>query len=440
MLALHLLLVLVQLLKINNVKCGSSESGSSAGLSESGSSSGSSGSRSYESSYESGSYESSYESGSKESSYESGSYESSYESGSQESSYESGSGSGSKSRDFSTSLEEEVENRQRRKKDDQGSQSYSNSGSSESRNSENFASIASGESSEEAWNCQCGKRNKNADRNRIIGGKETKKHEYPWLVRLAHGCPGQSESGGGLCTGALISDRHIITAYHCLHKSGQAKPCDHSNGKRRAYIGAHYVDFTTNGTNDARYDLPLKKYAFPPNAGKLNEKHKDRNDLAVYKLDKPIKFSEKVYPICLPKKKKSYAGKKAIAAGWGDYRRGNFKNSKVLRSVELDVMKAKSIYDSIFFTKTEKNEEGQWKDPCSGDSGGPLMYPDKNNEDRYSLIGVVYGGGYSCDGNKLMRGAKNNDQKWTKVSEFLDWIEDLLEEDDADMCAYDHSD
>jgi len=31
-------------------------------------------------------------------------------------------------------------------------------------------------------------------------------------------------------------------------------------------------------------------------------------------------------------------------------------------------------------------------------------------------------------------------QKWTKVSEFLDWIEDLLEEDDADMCAYDHSD
>ena len=31
------------------------------------------------------------------------------------------------------------------------------------------------------------------------------------------------------------------------------------------------------------------------------QKHKDRNDLAVYKLDKPIKFSEKVYPICLPK-------------------------------------------------------------------------------------------------------------------------------------------
>ena len=39
-------------------------------------------------------------------------------------------------------------------------------------------------------------------------------------------------------------------------------------------LGAHYVDFTTNGTNDARYDLPLKKYAFPPNAGKLNEVNK----------------------------------------------------------------------------------------------------------------------------------------------------------------------
>jgi len=336
----------------------------------------------------------------------------------------------------SSEIESDLEAESGSHSSDSKSKSRSGSGSSD------YGSYHDSSHSSEEWNCECGKRNKKGKgKNRIIGGSETRAHEYPWLVRIAHGCVGFTQNTG-MCTGALISDRHIITAYHCL---GQGKPCDHSDGRRVAYIGAHYVDFNRQESPDARYILPLTKFETPPYAGKLpyRKKHlsaedKKVNDLAVYVLEKPVKFSETVYPICLPKRERDYGGKRAIAAGWGDYRRGYFENSFVLRSVELEVMKAKSVFETLFFTKTEKNEKGEWKDPCSGDSGGPLMYKDKKNDGRYTLIGVVHGGGYNCDRDKLMQGHVNTDQKWTDVSYFSDYLKDLLKDDKADMCAFDH--
>jgi len=405
------MLIIVQLLNIDNVRGGSSKSSSSSG----------SGSHS-------GSYESSLDSDSESSS--------GYNTKSSSSSSSSG------SRSYRSYLDS-----------DSGSSSGYNTKSSESSSSsgpgshsgsyESYLDSESGSGSgSKLRTCQCGKKNKSGNgRNRIIGGSETKPHEYPWLVRIIMGSTGEGDCGGK-CTGALISDRHIITAYHCIANLQKTpwKPCDHSDGTAQAYIGAHYVDGLSK--NDATYIQTLKKFEFPPHAGKLDEKHTDHNDMAVYILDKPIRFSEKVYPICLPKRKRNYSGKKAIAAGWGGYRPGLHPNSKVLRSAQLEVTRDKSIYDAIFFTKTEKNKEGEWKDPCGGDSGGPLMYPDKINNKRYTLIGVVYGGGYNCNEDKIFDrgdlGPGPDDQMWSKVSNFLDWIENLLKEEDADMCAYDY--
>jgi len=56
-------------------------------------------------------------------------------------------------------------------------------------------------------------------------------------------------------------------------------------------------------------------------------------------------------------------------------------------------------------------------------------------------VGIA-GGGYNCNEDKIFDrgdlGPGPDDQMWSKVSNFLDWIENLLKEEDADMCAYDY--
>merc|ERR1712088_515726 len=53
-----------------------------------------------------------------------------------------------------------------------------------------------------AEECNCGKENV---ANRISGGSYASPNQYPWMVRLQMGCGG-----------SLISDRHVLTAYHCV--------------------------------------------------------------------------------------------------------------------------------------------------------------------------------------------------------------------------------
>lgn len=53
--------------------------------------------------------------------------------------------------------------------------------------------------------CDCGEANTS---NRIVGGEETERHEYPWQVGLFVGA-------NHLCGGTIISSRHVLTAAHC---------------------------------------------------------------------------------------------------------------------------------------------------------------------------------------------------------------------------------
>merc|ERR1712002_764609 len=52
--------------------------------------------------------------------------------------------------------------------------------------------------------CNCGVENV-PSANRISGGSYASPNQYPWMVRLHVGCGG-----------TLISDRHVLTAYHCV--------------------------------------------------------------------------------------------------------------------------------------------------------------------------------------------------------------------------------
>jgi len=316
--------------------------------------------------------------------------------------------------------------------------SYEYESSSESSSEEGESDKNKGESSsgthfeegplesENEISCNCGQPRKAKVQNRIIGGSETAKYEYPWLVRIYGGCVKM------FCTGSLISDRHVITAYHCLRRKGE-KPCDHSDGERMAVIGAHFLDPRTKKTDGRK--IPLKEYRFPKYAEfKPGDGDPRTHDMAIYVLSEPVKFTRNIYPICLPKIERDYKGEMGIAAGWGDYRVGDHSNSDVLRHVQLEVYKKMKKHDKMFTTLVKKNKDGLYQDPCKGDSGGPLMWT--NKDARKVIIGTVNGGGYDCDKNKLAKGKK---QRWNSVSSHLDWIKKVLNEDkDTPMCAYDY--
>jgi len=239
----------------------------------------------------------------------------------------------------------------------------------------------------ERFQCKCGQWNRQKFAgNRIIGGSVTYENKYPWMVRIDGGCTGK-------CTGTLISDRHILTAFHCMAGSGR-KPCDHSKGDRIAYIGGHYVSSFADPrsgkrVHDAEYSMPLTKMTYPKHQ-RFNLKNKQSHDLAIYTLEKPVKFSKHVSPICLPKiGDRPKQGDLAVAAGWGDYLIGKNPNSHVLREVTIKLGKNLAAIPKAFTTKVEINANGEPMDPCNGDSGGPLMW--KNNEGRMAVIGTVHG-------------------------------------------------
>ena len=48
---------------------------------------------------------------------------------------------------------------------------------------------------------------------RIVGGSETEPNEFPWVVGLTDRRLRQP-----FCGGALISNKHVLTAAHCLER------------------------------------------------------------------------------------------------------------------------------------------------------------------------------------------------------------------------------
>merc|ERR1719430_2385385 len=249
----------------------------------------------------------------------------------------------------------------------------------------------------------CGKiPDKHFASGRIIGGQEASPHQYPWMVKLGLTC--------GKCGGTLISNKHVLTAGHCVDertkwKSSHVNYVTLGDHKCQDYDDGELIIAVKDTKLHPKYNMTtVDGLAEDDYFGGLQQHDVVLYDFAVITLNTSISFSSTILPACLPRNSKSeYAWAQAQTSGWGiNYdSEGERVDVNELMAVSLTVLpeslcKNATEYESQLDKKyfdasqmlcvgsTEKNQKGVWE----GDSGGPLIIRDIETL-QYTLIGVA---------------------------------------------------
>ncbi|KAM9094836.1 tryptase isoform X2 [Sarcophilus harrisii] len=201
---------------------------------------------------------------------------------------------------------------------------------------------------------------------RITGGQASRITRWPWQVSLQY-------KYYHLCGGSLIHSEWVITAAHCFQK--------------------------------------------PP------------KDIALAKLNSPVRFKETIQPICIPPSMMFFENVTMCwATGWGEINEDiPLRRPWILQEIQIPLIDQKTcekyyhmgmpfvetpvIYDDMLCAGSLLER----KDSCRGDSGGPLVC--KVNEIWYQAGIVSWGVG--C-GDPRFPGI------YTNVSFHTDWIKSVI--------------
>lgn len=245
---------------------------------------------------------------------------------------------------------------------------------------------------------------------KIVGGEPAKLGAWPWIALI-----GYRDSFGTnsfKCGGALITQRHVLTAAHCIRTD-----------LKFTRLGEHDLNIETE---TSYVDIDVVKSTRHPNYNSRD----GHSDLAVLRLARGAPFTNLIRPACLPStpqlRAKSYVNYTPFVAGWGKTQEGG-KSAQILQELQIPVH-ANAVCKDRYQRLNRLVSAQQFdqavicagvlaggKDTCQGDSGGPLMIPEPfQGGVRFYVIGVVsYGIGCA---RPEVPGI------YTSVANFMDWI------------------
>ncbi|GFX86002.1 proclotting enzyme [Trichonephila clavipes] len=213
------------------------------------------------------------------------------------------------------------------------------------------------------------------------------------------------------CGAALVTQRHVITAAHCVVTGRSVTTM--SPRQLTVRLGAH--DLRDNNEADAidiSVDAVRRHEQFDPRTYK--------NDIAVLRLSRPVQFSNATSPVCLPYdslRNEDLTGKTSTVTGFGTIA-FNGPSSDVLMEASFDIqdqeycrrayIRELNITEEYMCAGTADGS----KDSCQGDSGGPLVTVGKEN--RYYLVGVVSFGKLCAQ--------PGYPGVYTRVTKYLTWL------------------
>ncbi|XP_075223836.1 uncharacterized protein LOC142325689 [Lycorma delicatula] len=241
---------------------------------------------------------------------------------------------------------------------------------------------------------------------RVVGGDEALPGRWPWMAAIFLHGPRRTEFW---CGGSLIGPKHILTAAHCTRDTRQ-RPFN----ARQFTVRLGDVDLRRDDEPSSPQTYHVSEVRAHPRFSRVGF----YNDIAVMVLERPVRRSRYVIPVCLPPHRlrdDTFIGQNPTVVGWGTTYYGG-KESTIQRQVALPVWKNEEC-DRTYFQPITENficagyKEGG-KDACQGDSGGPLMLKKDNH---WMQIGIV------SFGNKC--GEPGYPGVYTRVTQYLDWID-----------------
>lgn len=274
----------------------------------------------------------------------------------------------------------------------------------------------------------CGFRNSNGVGFRITGNNdhEAEYGEFPWMVAvLKEEQASEQTLNVYQCGGSLIHPSVVITAAHCV------------NGKVPSTLKVRAGEWDTQTKNElyAHVDSDVQDIVVHQEfyRGGLF------NDVALLFLKTPIQPKEHISTVCLPPQNFNFDNSQCFASGWGkDVFGKEGKYQVILKKIDLpvvphDICQAKfreTRLGTRFRLHTSFLCAGgvEGKDTCKGDGGSPLVCPIPGKGDHYYQAGIV-AWGIGC-------GENGTPGAYVKVSEFRNWVDDLMISRGYDTSTY----
>lgn len=251
---------------------------------------------------------------------------------------------------------------------------------------------------------------------RIVHGQEVQPGEraYQVSIQLNFGDRlADSSKMTHFCGGALLSDRWVITAAHCM-KGQEAK-----NLK------------VVSGTIDITDTTSLKNKVLRIVRSDYNDINK-KNDFALLELDldspdnldRVTNHVKKNVSLCPETFEPE--GTDCTVSGWGHLKSKGSSVPSVLREVSVRVLHGETCAKMLKRYPWDSSDRtmlcagGEDKDACQGDSGGPMVCKTNDEEGSECLAGVVsWGVGCATEGIPGV---------YTNIRHYLDWIEEHMDQ------------
>ena len=248
--------------------------------------------------------------------------------------------------------------------------------------------------------------------DRIVGGTKAVEGSWPWQVDMQMAL---YEPNGHNCGGTLINAEWVMTALHCFGSNAFPEGW-------RLHIGNHHK-FKTDAQEQIRYIDRI--VIFPGYTGDeiIGKPIDFTHDIALVKLNAPVKFTDYVRPACLPPQGYELPLRtQCVSTGWGTTRGTGYNH--ILKQVELSVVPRQDC-EGWFEEPTmicARNEKG-FHDSCHGDSGGPLVCKAGR---VWNVYGIVSFGTTTnlMTGNCALPG---NGAVYNKVSAKVEWINKMIQ-------------
>lgn len=241
---------------------------------------------------------------------------------------------------------------------------------------------------------------------KIIGGVTAIKGEFPWQMSIR-----QRKAGGSgtkhFCGGALLNDRWVLTAAHCIQDQRGNRLVASQLFVRAGEHNEHLHEGT-------EIQVRVTHVYVHPQYTHLHR------DVALLRLAKRLRMSRYVQPVCLPDANmKLHVRMNCTISGWGNTATHG-TTSYILNKLRVPLrplQDCERVYSTVFNTPIHPwhlcggRPEGH-TGVCFGDSGGPYQCELENG--RWYVMGLAsFGSG--C--------AKHNyPDVYTRVPYFVDWI------------------